>query len=64
MTTKPAFLKKDSQERFTTKRAWFATAWRIVDRDGCDLVQPWCRTKKEALETASSLGYTIEGVRA
>jgi hypothetical protein len=60
--TKTCRLKKDKQERFNIKRGWYTTAWRIVDQNGVDLVQPWCRTKKEARETAKNLGYSIEGV--
>lgn len=62
MPEKVAYLKKDRQERFTIKKGWYTTAWRIVDRNGCDLVQPWSRTKKEATGTAKELGYKILGV--
>lgn len=56
-----AYLKKDWQERFNMKRGWFVTAWRVVDRNGKDLVQPWFNTKKEALDIAKRLGIEIEG---
>lgn len=56
-----AYLKKDWQERFNMKRGWFVTAWRVVDQNGKDLVQPWFNTKKEALDTAKRLGIEIEG---
>lgn len=52
---KVGYLKKDRQERFNLKRGWFVTAWRIVDAEGKDLVQPWSNTKGEARETAKSL---------
>jgi hypothetical protein len=59
---KLAYLRLDRRERYNTKRAWFAQAWRIVDRAGKDLVQPWCNTRKEARETAHQLGYTLLGM--
>lgn len=56
-----AYLKRDSQERFNLKRGWFADAWRIVNHQGEDLVQPWCDTKSDAYDTAKQLGIEIEG---
>ena len=56
---KIGYLKKDRQERFNMKRGWFVNAWRIVDKDGNDMVQPWSNTKKEALETAKAIGIKI-----
>ena len=53
------YLKKDMQERFNLKRAWFVNAWRIVDADGNDMVQPWARTKKEARHVAKHLGIHL-----
>lgn len=61
--SRQCWLKKDRQERITIKRGWFTTAWRIVDQNGVDMVQPWCRTKKEAKGLAIRLGYKIEGER-
>lgn len=55
------WLKKDTQERFNLKRAWFVNAWRIVDADGNDMVQPWSNTKKEALTLAKALRIEIQG---
>lgn len=55
------YIKRDQQERFNTKRAWFVTAWRIVDKNGGDLIQPWSSTKGEARETAKACGITIVG---
>ena len=52
-------LKKDQQERYNHKRAWFVNAWRIVDVDGSDMVQPWANTKGEARATAKSLNITL-----
>ena len=62
MAEKVVYLKKARQERFNIKRGWYTTAWRIVDGASIDVVQPWCRTKKEAKETAKSLGLVIKGV--
>ena len=42
------YLKKDRQERYNSKRAWFVNAWRIVDENGKDIIQPWFDTKTEA----------------
>lgn len=54
------FLKLDRQERFNTKRAWFVNAYRIVDAEGNDMVQPWSNTKTEARATAKALGITLD----
>lgn len=56
---KTGYLKKDSQERFNSKRAWFVNAWRIVDANGQDMVQPWCNTKREARELAKALNINL-----
>lgn len=56
-----AYLKRDRVERFNLKRAWFVNAWRIVDKDGKDLVQPWCDTAPEAKALAAHLNITIVG---
>ena len=53
------YLKKDRQERFNLKRAWFVNAWRIVDAQGRDMVQPWPNTKTEARQTAKALGIGL-----
>lgn len=58
---KIGYLKKDHMERFNTKRGWFVNAWRIVDENGVDLVQPWPNTKGEARETAKRLGIELKG---
>jgi len=42
------YLHKDHQERFNSQRGWFVNAWRIVDENGVDMVQPWFDTKTEA----------------
>lgn len=55
------YLKKDRQERFNLKRGWFVSAWRIVDKEGRDLIQPWSNTKGEAREVAKACGITILG---
>jgi len=51
---KTGYLKKDRQERFNSKRGWFVTAWRIVDGEGRDMIQPWMNTKGEAREVAKA----------
>ncbi|ENB7451812.1 hypothetical protein ACPTFP_21295 [Pseudomonas aeruginosa] len=59
---KSGYLKKDRQERFNLKRGWFVNAWRIVDEQGRDLVQPWPNTKTEARRVARLLNIQlIEG---
>jgi hypothetical protein len=59
VTTKTGYLKKDHRERYNLKRAWFVNAWRIVDAQGTDLVQPWLDTKTDARSTAKALGITL-----
>jgi hypothetical protein len=46
----------ESKGRIT---GWFVRAYRIVDADGKDMVQPYDRTKSEALETAKALGIRL-----
>lgn len=58
---KIGYLLKDRQERFNMKRAWFVNAWRIVDENRKDLVQPWCNTTADARNLASRLGIEIRG---
>lgn len=55
------YLLKDRQERYNLKRGWFVNAWRIVDRQGKDMFQPWARSKKEALETADACNIVVMG---
>lgn len=57
--SKTGYLKKDRQERFNLKRAWFVNAWRIVDDQGRDMVQPWSNSKTEARQTAKALGINL-----
>lgn len=56
---KIGFLKKDIQERYNSKRGWFVNVWRIVDKNGKDMVQPWSNTKKEARDTAKHCGIQL-----
>lgn len=56
---KTGYLKKDRQERFNLKRAWSVNAWRIVDDQGRDMVQPWSNTKTDARQTAKALGIKL-----
>ena len=53
------YLKKDRQERFNMLRAWYVNAWRVVDAQGNDLFQPWCRTKTEARALCKKLGIEL-----
>ena len=59
MTAKTGYLLKDRQERFNMRRAWFVNAWRIVDAEGKDMVQPWSNTKTEARDLAKRLGIKL-----
>lgn len=55
------YLKRDRREKFNLKRSWYVVAWRIVDKSGEDLIQPWLSTKGEAREVAKSTGITLIG---
>lgn len=59
--TRPGYLKKDRMERCNLKRAWFVNAWRIVDAQGVDMVQPWPNKKSEARRIAVQLGIELIG---
>lgn len=59
MTTTYAYLVKDRQERFNTKRGWFVNAWRLVDETGTDLVQPWFNSRKQAREYAEASDWGL-----
>jgi hypothetical protein len=56
------YLRKDRQERYNLKRGWFVNAWRIVDADGTDRIQPWSSTKGEAIATARASGLIVGGL--
>ena len=43
------------------KRGWFVVAWRIVDENGKDMVQPWPNAKSEARRLAVQLGIELKG---
>jgi hypothetical protein len=58
---KNGYLLKDRQERFNLKRGWFVNAWRIVDENRGDLVQPWMNTKGAAKEVAKQIGINLIG---
>ena len=60
---KKGYLKKDIQERYNSKRAWFVNAWRIVDENEKDIIQPWCGTKTEARETAKACNIELDESR-
>ena len=55
------YLLKDRQERLNLKRAWFVNAWRIVDEDRKDLVQPWMNSKADAQRVAEQVGINLIG---
>ena len=59
--TRQGYLKEDRMERFNLKRGWFVNAWRIVDAQGVDLVQPWSDTKSEARRIAAQVGIELIG---
>lgn len=59
MAERIGYLKETRQERYNLKRGWFVRAYRIVDEDGNDIIQPWSNTKKEARETAKALGIKL-----
>lgn len=42
-------------ERYNSKRGWFVNAWRIVDENGKDMVQPWPNTKGEDIREIERL---------
>lgn len=58
---KIGYLKKDRRERYNMKRGWFVNAWRIVDENGADLVQPWPNTKSDARRLAVQIGIELNG---
>jgi hypothetical protein len=65
------YLKEDRREVISFKhttgrgglrpRSWFAKAYRIVDKDGRDMVFPWALSEKEARETAKALNIELKG---
>ncbi len=61
---KTVFLKKDYEEVFTVKRAWKRIAWRLVDAQGVDLVQPWFRKKSDLRAFAKTQGWQISEQQA
>ena len=60
MTIREGYLLKDRIEKFNGRRVWFVNAWRIVDKNGKDIIQPWCSTKAEAMSTAKMCNIVIK----
>lgn len=58
---KNGYLLRDQQEKFNLKRGWFVVAWRIVDENRSDLIQPWMSTKSEAKRIAAQCEINIIG---
>jgi hypothetical protein len=63
-----AYLKRDWKEKVrivprgngrNRTRSWLVSAWRLVNAEGHDLVQPWFGKKSDAREFAESQGWTI-----
>ncbi len=55
------YLLRDRMEHFNGKRSWFAIAWRVVDKDRVDVLQPWFETRREAHEAIEALKYKFMG---
>jgi hypothetical protein len=56
---KEVWLELDQQERFNLKRAWFVKAYRLVDINGVDAVQPWFNNKTSARWFAKHMGWKL-----
>ena len=59
MTTKTCYLIRTTVEHYNLHRGWFVNAYRIVDENGVDLINPYPETKKEALDCAKTLGREL-----
>lgn len=57
---KTGILKKDWIEKRSSRSIRFAVAWRIMDDQGRDMVQPWFDTKGEAREYARRQGILLK----
>lgn len=58
MTT--VYMIRDRQERINSRgQGWFVNAYRVVDENNRDLVQPWFNTKGEAKKYAKTKGYHL-----
>ena len=53
------YLKKASQEHYNLKRAWLVNAWRLVDKNARDAVQPWFDTKRQARNFCKLQGWNL-----
>lgn len=58
---KVGYLRKDMQEKRRSAKASWVTAWRLVDKEGTDIVQPWSSSRAEALELARLLRVIVLG---
>lgn len=57
---KIGYLVRARKKRERTQgQSWMGTAWRIVDEDGQDLIQPWLDTKAHAMEIARQREYLL-----
>lgn len=56
------YLRRDRREWISAvKRCRWATAWRIVDAKGDDMIFPWPESKREAREAAEAHGIILKG---
>lgn len=58
---KLGYLKADMMEKRGSKAIRWVKAWRLVDKEGTDIVQPWSRTRAEAIELAKHLKVILMG---
>ncbi len=61
MESKPVTLKLSLMESISFR---WVNGWQLLDASGEDLVQPWFRRKREALDFAKSKGWTVTNANA
>jgi hypothetical protein len=55
------YLLRDQMEKRNTQSVAFVIAWRVVDKDRVDVLQPWFETRREAHEAIEALKYKFMG---
>ena len=61
MSKRIGYLKQDQKEKPVKGGYRWGVAWRVVNSQGEDWFQPWCDTRREAIDVAKELDIEIAG---
>jgi hypothetical protein len=61
LEAKKVYLLRDQMEKLNTQSVSFVIAWRVVDKDRVEVLQPWFETRRGAHEAIEALKYKFMG---